>query len=167
MGMESPEKEPPMIPDRIDRYLRDRELPFVHSVHMRAVPAQRMAHAEHVTGDRIAKPVVVSLDGKLALAVVSASQHVDVEALRRTTGARVARLAPEESFEGRFEPCEVGAEPALGLFGLPLFVDGELAREPWIVLRGGTHEDAITIDTAAWMSAESPTPVEGLGRHVM
>lgn len=156
-----------MIPDRIDQYLRDRELPFVHSVHMRAVPAQRLAHAEHVTGDRIAKPVVVSLDGRLALAVVSAAQHVDMEALRRVTGARVARLAPEESFEGRFEPCEMGAEPALGLFGLPLYVDGDLAREPWLVMRGGTHEDSITIDTAAWIAAEHPTPVDGLGRHTM
>ncbi|MFO0584629.1 MAG: YbaK/EbsC family protein [Anaeromyxobacter sp.] len=155
-----------MIPDRIDRYLRDRELPYVHSVHMRAVAAQRLAHAEHVTGDRIAKPVVVSLDGRLALAVVSASQHVDVEALRRVTGARVARLADEDAFAGRFDPCEAGAEPALGLFGLPLFVDGELAREPWLVMRAGTHEDAITVDTAAWIAAESPTPVDGLGRSL-
>jgi Ala-tRNA(Pro) deacylase len=156
-----------MIPDRIDRYLRDHELPFVHSVHMRAVPAQRLAHAEHVSGDRIAKPVVVSLDGRLALAVVSAAQHVDVEALRRVTGARLARLAPEESFQGRFEPCETGAEPALGLFGLELFVDADLIREPWIVMRAGTHEDAITLDTTAWIAAERPTPVEGLGRHGM
>jgi len=156
-----------MIPERIDRYLREHQLPFVHSIHSRAVAAQRLAHAEHVTGDRIAKPVVVDLDGRLALAVVSASQHVDVDVLRRATGAKVARLAPEDTFAGRFEPCEAGAEPALGLFGLPIYVDGELAREPWIVMRAGTHEDALTIDTAAWVAAEHPTPVDGLGRHLM
>jgi Ala-tRNA(Pro) deacylase len=156
-----------MIPERVDRYLREHHLPFEHTIHTRAVPAQRLAHVEHVSGARIAKPVVVSLDGRLALAVVSASQRVDVETLRRATGARAAVLAPEESFQGRFEPCEVGAEPALGLFGLPIYVDGELAREPWIIMRGGTHEDALRIETAAWIAEEHPTPVDGLGRHLV
>jgi Ala-tRNA(Pro) deacylase len=154
-----------MIPERVESWLKQHQLPFEHSIHPRAVAAQRLAHAEHVTGDRLAKPVVVSLDGRLALAVVSASQRVDVEALRRATGARSAQLAPETAFEGRFAPCEVGAEPALGLFGLPIYVDGELAREPWIVMRGGTHEDALRIETASWIAAEHPTPVDGLGRH--
>jgi Ala-tRNA(Pro) deacylase len=153
-----------MIPERVDRWLRSHRLPFEHTVHPRAVAAQRLAHEEHVTGDRVAKPVVVSLDGRLALAVVAASQRVDVEALRRVAGARAAVLAPEEAFQGRFEPCEVGAEPALGLFGLPMYVDAALAEEPWVVMRGGTHEDAIRVDTAAWIAAERPIPVDGLGR---
>ena len=153
-----------MIPEKIDRYLKDHHLAYEHSVHARAVPAQRFAAAEHVTGDRIAKPVVVSVDGVLALAIVTATEKVDVEALRRATGAASVELVPESSFEGRFAPCEVGAEPPLGLFGLPLYVDANLAREPWIVMRGGTHEDALRLETAAWLRAEGATPVEHLGR---
>ena len=135
-----------MIPERIDQYLKEHHLPYVHSTHMRAISAQRFAAAEHVPGDRIAKPVVVSIDGSMALAVVSATQHVDVEELRRALGARRVLLAPEPSFEGRFSPCEVGAEP------------------PRIVMRGGTHEDAIELDTEAWLRSEGAIPVEGLGR---
>lgn len=156
-----------MIPESIDRYLKDRHLAYEHTTHLRAVPAQRLAAAEHVSGTRIAKPVVVVLDGRLALAVVSAQQRVDVEALRRSTGATHAELAPEHEFAGRFTPCEVGAEPPLGIFGLPIYVDDELAREPWIVMRGGTHEDALRIDTAAWLRAEHVTPVERLGRYLL
>jgi Ala-tRNA(Pro) deacylase len=153
-----------MIPETIDRYLKDHHLAYEHTVHARAVAAQRLAAAEHVTGDRIAKPVVVSVDGVLALAVVSATEKVDVEALRRATGAAKVELVPEATFEGRFAPCEVGAEPPLGLFGMPMYVDAHLAREPWIVMRGGTHEDAIRIETAAWLRSEGVTPVERLGR---
>jgi Ala-tRNA(Pro) deacylase len=153
-----------MIPETIDRYLKDHHLAYEHTVHARAVAAQRLAAAEHVTGDRIAKPVVVSVDGVLALAVVSATEKVDVEALRRATGAAKVELVPEAAFEGRFAPCEVGAEPPLGLFGMPMYVDAHLAREPWIVMRGGTHEDAIRIETAAWLRSEGVTPVERLGR---
>lgn len=153
-----------MIPERIDRYLKEHHLAFEHTTHSRAVAAQRFAAAEHVSGDRIAKPVVVRIDGVLALAVVTATEKVDVEALRRATGAASVELVPETEFEGRFPSCEVGAEPALGLFGLPIYVDAGLAREPWIVMRGGTHEDALKLETAEWLRSERATPVERLGR---
>jgi Ala-tRNA(Pro) deacylase len=155
-----------MIPERIDLYLKEHHLPYTHSTHVRAVSAQRFAAAEHVSGDRIAKPVVVTVDGELALAVVSATQRVDTEELRRALGARSVELAAEPAFEGRFSPCEVGAEPPLGLFGMPLYVDAALARARRIVMRGGTHEDAIELDTEAWLRSEGATPVTDLGRWV-
>ena len=153
-----------MIPERIDQYLKEHHLSYVHSTHLRAVTAQRLAAAEHVAGDRIAKPVVVSVDGALALAVVAATQKVDAEELRRALGARSVELVPEQSFEGRFAPCEVGAEPPLRLFGLPIYVDAALARADWLVMRGGTHEDSIEVETAEWMRSEGATPVARLGR---
>ncbi len=152
-----------MIPEPVDRYLKQHHLPYEHTVHVRAVPAQRLAAAEHVSGERVAKPVVVSIDGGLALAVVSATHRVDLEALRRATGAERVELVPEALFAARFAPCEAGAEPALGVFGLPLFVDDELLHEAWIVMRGGTHEDAIRVDTRAWLETEQARPVPRLG----
>jgi Ala-tRNA(Pro) deacylase len=152
-----------MIPERIERYLVDHRLPFVHTTHVRAVAAQRFAAAEHVPGDRIAKPVVVRVDGELALAVVAATQKVDVDELSRALGAREVALVPEAEFQQRFEPCEVGAEPPLGLFGLPIYVDAGLVRTPRLVMRGGTHEDAIEVDTEEWMRSERATPIERLG----
>jgi Ala-tRNA(Pro) deacylase len=156
-----------MIPEPIDQYLKKNHLAYEHTVHTRAVPAQRFAAAEHVSGGRIAKPVVVSIDGALALAVVTATEKVDVEALRRVTRAEHVEVVPEATFEGRFAPCEVGAEPPLGLFGLPIYVDADLSREPWIIMRGGTHEDAIRLATAEWLRAEHVVPVERLGRWAL
>jgi Ala-tRNA(Pro) deacylase len=151
-----------MIPETIDRYLKDHHLPYEHTIHSRTVPAQRVAAAEHVSGYKVAKTVVVSLDGRLALAVVDAAHRVDTDALRRATGAVQAHLVPEETFAAQFSPCEPGAEPALGCFGLPIYVDEGVACEPWIVMRGGTHEDAIRIDTQAWIQAERARLVRGL-----
>lgn len=153
-----------MIPETIHRYLEEHHLPYEHTTHVRAVSAQRLAAAEHVTGDRIAKTVVVKVDGELSLAVVAATEKVDVDALRRAVTAAEVELVPEAEFEGRFGACEVGAEPPLGLFGLPIYVDAGLAREPWIVMRGGTHEDALKIETAAWLRSERVKPVDRLGR---
>ncbi len=151
-----------MIPEAIDRYLKDHHLAYEHTIHARTIPAQRLAAAEHVSGRKVAKTVVVSLDGRLALAVVDASHKVNLDALRRTAGATVAELVPEELFADRFAPCEPGAEPALGMFGLPIFVDATVAAQPWLVMRGGTHEDALRMDTRSWMETEGARAVRGL-----
>lgn len=153
-----------MIPESIDRYLKEHHLPYEHTTHQRAIAAQRLAAAEHVSGERIAKPVVVSVDGVLSLAVVAATQRVDTDALRSGTGASNVEIVPEDRFEGRFDPCEVGAEPPLGVFGMPIYVDSDLALEPWLVMRGGTHEDALRIETATWLRSENVTPIARLGR---
>jgi len=152
-----------MIPSKIDAYLHERHMRYTSRTHVRAVDAQKLAAAEHVSGKCVAKPVVVSIDGHLALAVVSAQQRVDLEVLATFAGVRVAELVPEAAFAERFWPCEAGAEPPLGLFELPIFVDAHLAKEPYVVMRGGTHEDAIQVETQAWIDSEKARTVLGLG----
>jgi len=154
-----------MIPTQIEQYLTEHGLPFEPRSHRRAVSADRMAAAEHTSGSRVAKVVVVRADGELALAVIAASQHLDAGRLRTVMGARALTLAPEESFAQRFAPCETGAEPPLALFGLPIYVDSRLALEPRILMRAGTHEDAIELFTDDWLLSERAHIVDGLGAH--
>jgi Ala-tRNA(Pro) deacylase len=151
-----------MIPDRIEQYLKSHHPQCEHSAHLRVVPAQRMAAAEHVSGARVAKTVVVSLDGEQVIAVVAADRKVDLGVLAQATGAEVAELVPEDEFAPLFQPCEAGAEPPLGLFGMRIYVDASLAREPWIVMRGGTHEDAIRMRTDEWLDEEDVRVVDKL-----
>jgi Ala-tRNA(Pro) deacylase len=153
-----------MIPENVDMYLKQNHPGCEHSAHLRVVPAQRVAAAEHVSGERMAKTVVVRLDGDLVLAVVAADRKVDLGALALTAGAAHAELAAEQDFATRFQPCEVGAEPPLGLFGVPIFVDAALADEPWLVMRAGTHEDAVRMRTDEWMDVENVRVVQGLGQ---
>jgi len=153
-----------MIPKNIERYLDSHRLPFAHHAHPRAVAAQQLAEVEHVSGQRVAKPVVVSLDGWLALAVVPAHCHLDLEALARATAAHDAGLVPEAVFAERFWPCERGAEPPLAMFGLPIYVDESLAREPFLVMRGGTHEDSILVTTRDWIASEGARVLPGIAR---
>ena len=151
-----------MIPRAIENHLHDHHGGSEPRFHFRAVTAQRLAAAEHVSGRRVAKPVVVRLDGKLALCVISAAERLDLSALEQATGAP-ARLAAEDEFADLFQPCEAGAEPPLGLFGLPIYVDAELSRQPKLLMRAGTHEDAVELDTAEWMRCEGARAVERLG----
>jgi Ala-tRNA(Pro) deacylase len=155
-----------MIPSMIDVYLREHGLRFEHYVHGRAVAAQRLAAAEHVPGTRVAKVVVVSVDGRLAIAVVSAVDRVNLRTLCDALHAGDVHLVPESRFAEKFWPCEAGAEPPISLFGVPIYVDAALARQPRLLMRGGTHEDAIQVDTDDWLLSEHIRIVDGLGTTV-
>ncbi len=151
-----------MIPERIEQYLKEHHPACEHMAHARAVQAQRVAAVEPVSGARVAKTVVVDLDGEEVIAVVAADRKVDLAVLAQVSGAGTAELVPEDDFAPRFSPCEAGAEPPLGLFGMRIYVDGALAREPWIVMRGGTHEDAIRMRTEEWLDEEDVRVVDDL-----
>lgn len=155
-----------MIPALIQAHLRERHPAYQHHVHAAAETAKGLAAAEHVMGERVAKAVVFKADGKLAIAVVAASERVDVDVLGRATASHV-ELVPEREFCERFRPCEVGAEPPLAMFGVPIFVDDKLMRQPTVVMPGGTYEDAIVLDTSEWARCEEVRAIANLGRRAI
>ncbi len=151
-----------MIPTMVETHLRLRHQGFEHHTHVAAMTAQDLAAAEHVSGRRVAKPVIVKLGGQLAIAVVAATEKVSLAALEEATGL-AAELVPESEFWKQFEPCEPGAQPPFALFGVPIFVDQKLERERWLVMPAGTHEDAVVLDTYEWMNCEKTQAVPNLG----
>lgn len=151
-----------MIPAMVEEHLRKHHGGYGYTVHPEATRAQDLAAAEHVTGRRVAKAVVVKVDGGLALAVVRAVDRVNLAALEDATGL-AAELAPEPAFASRFAPCEVGAEPPLAIFGVPIFVDERLLQEGKLMMPAGTHRDAVELDAGEWLRCEGAQPVFNLG----
>ncbi len=151
-----------MIPSMIQAHLQQKHQRFEHHVHAAVMTAQELAATEHVSGHRVAKPVVIRLSGGLALAVVAASERVNLSALEEATGLTAA-LVEEAEFAGSFQPCERGSEPPLALFGVPIFMDSKLEQEPALLMPAGTHRDAVLLDTHEWMACERVQPVLNLG----
>ena len=154
-----------MIPVMVEAHLRQKHQGYEHHVHPPAMSAQELAAAEHVSGRRVAKAVVLRLDGQLAIAVVGAAEKLNLGAIEEATGM-TAELVPEPEFAPRFEPCEAGAEPPFAIFGVPIFMDEKLERERTLVMPAGTYEDAVLLDTHQWMTCERVQPVANLGVRV-
>jgi Ala-tRNA(Pro) deacylase len=154
--------EAAMIPALIEAHLRSNHGGYQHHRHPTAMTAQELAAAEHVSGYHVAKAVVVKLDGRLALAVVSAADRVSLGVLEEATGA-AAELVPEAEFATVFSPCDSGAEPALAVFGIPIFADEKFLHERKLVMPAGTHEDSVVLDTHEWMRCEHVQAVANLG----
>ncbi len=152
-----------MIPTIVEEHLRKAHQGYEIHPHPVATSAQELAAREHVSGYRVAKPVAVLLDGRLAIAVVSAVERLRLGVLEEATGAQHAELVSEVELLAPFSPCDPGAEPPLALFGVPIFVDAKLAQADRIVMPGGTYRDAIILDTAEWMRCEQVQEVPNLG----
>ena len=116
--------------------------------HSLAYTAQGIAALAHVSGKKLAKTVIVKIDGILAMAVVPASQHVDLDRLRTLTGAQAVEIASEREFRDAFPDCETGAMPPFGnLYDMPVYADSTLAENEEITFSAGTHRELVRM---AW-----------------
>lgn len=129
--------------------------------HSPAYTAQEVAAKAHVSGWELAKTVVVQLDGKFAMAVLPASEQIDLGYFAEIVGAKEARLASEDEFIDLFPGCELGAIPPFGnLFGLKVYVAPELAEDEMIVFSAGSHTDLIRMayDDYEWLTEPEMMP---------
>jgi Ala-tRNA(Pro) deacylase len=113
--------------------------------HAHTPSASRTAQATHVSGDRVAKAVLLKDDTGYLLAVLPASHHLRLDAVEVLTG-RSLTLAAEEEIGRTFPDCEVGAVPPVGTaYGLPAVVDDSLVKESEIYLEGGDHTTLVRV----------------------
>lgn len=131
----------------LSKYLDENHVRYVTIRHSIAYTAQQIAESAHVPGEELAKTVMVTLDGRLAMAVLRATDKVDLDLLRGAAGANDAELATEVQFQGRFPGIEVGAMPPFGnLFDMPVYVDEALTHDARIAFNAGTHSELIQLD---------------------
>jgi len=141
----------------IGKYLRDQGVAFETHKHRPAYTAQEVAAEEHVSGDVIAKAVVVQADGQFAICALPASYKVDMAKVGKLLGAKSVRLAEESEMAQLFPNMEVGAEPPMGnLWDMPTLVDEHLAADEEIVFQAGTHRDSIRMRYADYEQLTHP-----------
>ena len=146
--------------DRLEAYLREKQVPFEIRHHPRAITAQEVAASEHVPGKMLAKTVMVLADGRMVMLALPAPYQVDVDKAGKVLGVEV-RLAHEEEFENTFPDCEVGAMPPFGnLYEVPVYVEAALAEDETIVFRAGTHTDTMSVSYADFERLVEPTIAE-------
>jgi Ala-tRNA(Pro) deacylase len=133
---------------RLRQFLDNYNIRYVVISHSVAYTAGGIAALTHIPGKELAKTVIVRIDDFLAMAVVSASQHVDLELLKAATKAKAVHLAAENEFKDRFPDCETGAMPPFGnLYGMSVFADEALSRDREIVFNAGSHRELVRL---AW-----------------
>ncbi len=123
--------------------------------HATTYTARETARAEHVSPTVFAKAVgVVTDDGRQALMVLDAADHLDLLKARRALGAADVRLMREDELAASCSGCDVGAAPPIGeLFSMPTHVDEALRDVRILVFHAGSHSYTVHVERQAWERA--------------
>ena len=131
---------------RLKDFLDSQQVKYVAIRHSPAYTAQEIAASAHIRGKEVAKTVMVTLDGRLAMAVLPASRKVGFDLLREAAGADNVQLASEQAFRDMFPGCEVGAMPPFGnLYGMDVYVSKLLMEDEEIAFNAGSHIELIRL----------------------
>jgi Ala-tRNA(Pro) deacylase len=136
------------IAPRLERYLASKNIKYDVIAHEPTVSSSQTAEACRISGDRIAKAVVLREGRGFILAILPASHHVRLSDLATRLGIDVD-LASEHEIEQLFEDCALGAVPPAGeCYGLDVIVDDSIEEQPEVYLEGGDHATLIRLSQA-------------------
>ncbi len=155
-----------MTLSKLRKFLDAHHIKYLVISHSLAYTAQGVAALAHVSGKELAKIVIVKIDGILAMAVVPASFHVDLDRLKTLTGALTVELASEGEFKDAFPDCETGAMPPFGnLYDMSVYADVKLAQNEEITFSAGTHRELVRMDWDDMLRLVNPTMAELTYQH--
>ena len=143
---------------KLREFLDSHNIKYLVISHSLAYTAQGVAALAHVSGKKLAKTVIVKIDGILAMAVIPASMHVSLELLKALTGATMVELASEAEFKNVFPDCETGAMPPFGnLYDMAVYADAMLADNEEITFTAGTHRELVRMQWKDMERLVNPT----------
>ena len=147
-------------------YLSEEGVNYVAAEHVPAYTAQEVAANEHVSGDMMAKSVIVHDGSEYVMCVLPASYRLNLDKVSKTLDAIDLRLASEAEMGEIFDDCELGAEPPFGnLYRMDTFVDTHLAEDEEIVFQAGTHSRSVRMRYSDYQLLARPK-VADLAEHV-
>jgi Ala-tRNA(Pro) deacylase len=132
--------------EKLKTFLDQNGVRYVTIRHSNAYTSQEIAASAHVSGKEFAKTVMIKIDGKMAMAVLPATNQIDFTLLRELFRNKTVNLASEAEFSGDFPGCEPGAMPPFGnLYDMEVFVDEALAADKEIAFNAGSHVEIIRL----------------------
>ncbi|MBT4290477.1 MAG: YbaK/EbsC family protein [Deltaproteobacteria bacterium] len=129
---------------KLKEFLDSNNVKYITMSHSKAYTAQQVAASIHIKGKKLAKTVMITIDGSMAMAVLPASYKVDFDKFRDFIKADQVELAPEQEFKDRFPGCEAGAMPPFGnLYQMDVYVAASLVEDEDILFNSGSHTELI------------------------
>jgi Ala-tRNA(Pro) deacylase len=129
---------------QLKEYLTEENVKFKTINHTTAFTAQQTAQSAHISGHEMAKTIIVKIDGEKAMAVLPATEQIDLDLLRQATKAKEVSFATESEFMPLFSECEIGAMPPFGnLYHMDVYVEEDLSNNSMIAFNACSHNELI------------------------
>tara|TARA_B100000315_G_C14476885_1_gene541052 strand:- start:146 stop:616 length:471 start_codon:yes stop_codon:yes gene_type:complete len=152
--------------DTVKRHLSDKGVQFEVVSHSRTGGSMETAAAAHVSGEGLAKAVVLKdKDGHL-VAVIPATHKLELGKLNESLG-RSLEMAAEVEFADLFKDCDLGAVPPLaGAYGLDAVIDEGFTGMENVYFEGGDHSSLIKVSGADFQKLMAEADSGSFSHHV-
>jgi Ala-tRNA(Pro) deacylase len=150
----------------LKEYLDSREVSYRVIGHALTDSTLRSAESAHVSGEIVAKPILLGDDHSYLLAVIPATHRLALARLIQVT-ARSWELVPESEMRSTFSDCECGAIPPIGeAYGIDTVLDLNLAQSAEIYFESGDHEHLIHMRGEDFRSLLGEAPRLDVSHHL-
>ena len=156
------------ISKTLRKYLVAHEVKFKLITHSPTGSSMESAEQAHVSGDALAKGVLVKDDEGYLLVVVPSDYHVDLDLLQRFLNQPV-ELATEEEIGNLLPDCELGAVPPLGhAYGIKTIWDPKtsLGKEKKVYFEAGDHVHLVRVSGKKFHELMAPADRGEFSYHV-
>jgi Ala-tRNA(Pro) deacylase len=131
----------------VTEFLEREGVPYEVVEHEPTQTAAAEARAAGVPAADVAKTVVLRDQEGLRLAVIPASERLDLHKAKEALRSRGLRLVTEQEMAEEFDAVEVGAVPPFGsMFNALELLDERLLEHDRVLCSGGDHEHAVLVD---------------------
>ena len=137
------------VPHKLAKFLKRHKVCNQVQAHPETFTACETAQAEHLSGKRFIKPVMLKAGGKDVMVVLPSNRTVDLLKFSAPLATNDVRVAEECEFRNLFPDCEPGAMPPFGhMYGIPCYADNSLWEEDELFFNAGNHRETLSISTA-------------------
>ncbi len=154
------------IAERIETYLAEKGIEYYITSHAYTQDSLHTAEAARVSGEQLAKAVVLK-DGRGYLAaVLPATFRLKMGPVHELTGRKDLAMVEEDELSRLFQDCAFGAVPALAAaYGLDIIWDDALAYAHKVYFEGGDHMSLIRVSGADFRALMGDAPHGEIGEH--
>jgi len=148
---------------QLTKYLATHGATYDVVEHQPTISAKETAQQARIPSDRMLKAVLLRDKHSYVLAVLPASERLNLGRIRISLDRRV-RLATEEEIAKVLSDCEPGAIPAIGAaYNLDMLVDDTLGNRSDVYFEGGDHRSLIHMNGAEFLQLAASARHERLG----
>ena len=151
---------------KLKQYLDNEHVNYEVIEHPYADTSMHTAQNAHISGEDIAKAVLLHDDQGYLLAIVPATHKVRLGKLHKKF-KRYLSLADESDIHELFDDCSIGAIPPLGrAYNMDVIYDDTLNMRKEIYFEAGDHTSLVHVSTKDFRALLDKAPYGTISRHM-